>query len=119
MNKDSPNSCGCNGGSAAQSGCAKTGAAAQTTVFRVSTMDCRNEEGLVRRTLGGRPGVERLEFDLANRRLTVLHSQGSPQDLEQVLASIGMRATAQAAGSAEPALDAASADPPPSDGPGE
>ncbi len=98
MNKDPSNSCGC-GGSGRQASCAKEPAGAESTVFHVSNMDCRNEEALVRRTLEGRPGVERLEFDLPERKLTVLHSGVSADSLAQALRSVGMKA--------EPARDPA------------
>jgi len=94
MNKDPANSCGCSGGNSQPTGCAKEKPSTETTVFHVSNMDCRNEEALVRRTLEGMPGVERLEFDLPQRKLTVSHSQVSPDVLEQTLNSVGMKAQA-------------------------
>ncbi len=53
MNKESPNTCGCSGGSGQQTGCASEKPSTEITVFHVSNMDCRNEEALVRRTLEG------------------------------------------------------------------
>ena len=92
MNKDTPHSCGCGGPAApGQSSCI-TSKAAQSAVFHMSNMDCRNEEALVRRTLEGMPGVQRLEFDLPNRKLTVLHELDAPQTLEKSLQSVGMNA---------------------------
>ncbi|MFX5476945.1 heavy metal-associated domain-containing protein, partial [Acinetobacter baumannii] len=60
----------------------------------VSNMDCRNEEALVRRTLEGMPGVERLLFDLPQRLLTISHREVSADALEQALNSVGMKAQA-------------------------
>lgn len=57
MKKESSNSCGCSGGNSQQAGCDREQASAESTVFHVSNMDCRNEEALVRRTLEGMPGV--------------------------------------------------------------
>ena len=71
MNKDPSNSCGCSSGNDQQTACTKAQARTETTVFQVSNMDCRNEEALVRRTLEAMPGVQRLDFDLPRRQLTV------------------------------------------------
>ena len=92
MNKDPSNSCGCSGGQ--QTGCAKAQADTESTIFHVSNMDCRNEEALVRRTLEVMPGVQRLEFNLPQRKLTVSHSLVSPDALEQALKAVGMKAQA-------------------------
>ena len=94
MNKDSSNSCGCSGGNSQPASCFQASAGTETTVFMVSNMDCRNEEALVRRTLEGMPGVERLEFDLPQRKLTVLHSVATVDALEQALNAVGMKARA-------------------------
>lgn len=94
MNNDLSNSCGCSASNGQQTSCAKDKPSDETTVFHVSNMDCRNEEALVRRTLEGMPGVERLEFDLAQRKLTVTHNRVSPDALEQALSSVGMKAQA-------------------------
>lgn len=92
MNKDTSSSCSCGGPAASGQSSCSTSKAAQSTVFHVSNMDCRNEEALVRRTLEGMPGVQRLEFDLPNRRLTVLHELDAPQTFEKSLQSVGMNA---------------------------
>lgn len=42
--------------------------------FRISKMDCSAEEQMVRMKLEALIGVKKLEFDLPNRGLTVLHS---------------------------------------------
>ena len=63
MNKEPSSPCACSGGNGQQTACASEQASTETTVFHVSNMDCRNEEALVRRTLEGMPGVERLSID--------------------------------------------------------
>ncbi|PVY57448.1 MULTISPECIES: heavy metal translocating P-type ATPase [unclassified Simplicispira] len=94
MNNDISNSCGCSGGSGQPANCAGEQASTESTVFHVSNMDCRNEEALVRRTLEGMTGVERLEFDLPQRKLTVSHRLVTVENLEQALHSVGMKAKA-------------------------
>ena len=91
MNKDPSNSCGCSGGNSPPASCALEKTSTATTVFQVSNMDCRNEEALVRRTLEGMPGVQRLEFDLPQRKLTVSHSTVSADALERALNLVGMK----------------------------
>ena len=91
MNQGQSSSCGC---SSQQAGCGTVQPAIETTVFHVSNMDCRNEEALVRRTLEGMPGVQRLEFDLAHRKLTVHHSDVIADMLERSLNAVGMKAQA-------------------------
>ncbi|UPL51287.1 cation transporter [Hymenobacter sublimis] len=44
------------------------------SVFRVSKMDCPSEEQMIRMKLSGQEGIEGLQFDLANRQLTVFHA---------------------------------------------
>ncbi|KQB60265.1 MULTISPECIES: heavy metal translocating P-type ATPase [Acidovorax] len=94
MNKDTSNSCGCSGGNGQQASCASEQGSTESTVFHVSNMDCRNEEALVRRTLENMPGVEQLEFDLPQRKLTVSHSLVLADALTQALNSVGMKAQA-------------------------
>ncbi len=77
MNKEPSSPCACSGGNGQQTACASEQASTETTVFHVSNMDCRNEEALVRRTLEGMPGVERLLFDLPQRLLTISHREVS------------------------------------------
>ncbi len=45
----------------------------EKTVFYLKKMDCPSEEQMVRVKLDDVPSVKRLDFDLANRRLSVLH----------------------------------------------
>ena len=48
-------------------------------------MDCPTEEGLLRKKLGGMPGVSGLEFNLMQRVLTVTHA---PKEIEPILAAV-------------------------------
>ena len=48
-------------------------------------MDCPTEEGLLRKKLGGMPGVTSLEFNLMQRVLTVTHA---PNEIEPILAAV-------------------------------
>ena len=94
MNKDPFNSCGCSGAKEQGANCAQDQASSETTIFYIGNMDCRREEGLVRYTLEEVPGVERLQFDLPQRKLTVSHSLVTVDALEQALNAVGMKAQA-------------------------
>lgn len=61
--------------------------------FRIENMDCPTEEALIRSKLAGVSQVEKLEFNLVQRRLAVWHS-GPVSQIEEALKSIGMQATA-------------------------
>jgi len=74
-----------------QTDCGKAQGASQT-VFHVSNMDCHGEQALIRRTLEGIAGVEQLDFDFPQRKLTVSHSGVSVDILEQALNAVGMKA---------------------------
>lgn len=43
------------------------------TIFEITKMDCPSEENLIRMKLDGISSIVNLEFDLANRRLSVFH----------------------------------------------
>ena len=43
------------------------------TVFEISKMDCPSEENLIRMKLDGISEIKNLDFDIANRKLTVFH----------------------------------------------
>ena len=70
---------------------------AQTTL-RIEAMDCPTEEQLIRSRFRSVAGVERLDFDLVRRELTVTHTLDNPAPVLAVLASVGM--------DAEPAAEA-------------
>jgi Co/Zn/Cd efflux system component len=46
----------------------------QKTTFEIAKMDCPSEENLIRMKLDGIPSIVNLNFDIANRKLTVFHS---------------------------------------------
>lgn len=43
------------------------------TIFEITQMDCPSEENLIRLKMNGIPGIEKLDFDIPNRALTVYH----------------------------------------------
>lgn len=44
------------------------------TIFEITQMDCPSEENLIRLKLDGISGIENLDFDIPNRKLTVFHT---------------------------------------------
>jgi Co/Zn/Cd efflux system component len=44
------------------------------SIFHISQMDCPSEENLIRMKLDGLEGIEKLDFDLKKRNLTVFHA---------------------------------------------
>ncbi len=54
------------------------------TIFEITKMDCPSEENLIRMKLDGISSIANLDFDIANRKLTVFHSG----DIEQIEKSI-------------------------------
>ena len=49
------------------------------TTYKVSKMDCPSEENLIRMKLEGLSEIKKLEFDLENRILTVIHTEENPE----------------------------------------
>ena len=70
----------------------------ERTVFDVPKMDCPSEERLVRMALQG-AAVQRLDFDLDQRRVTVFH-RTSPERLLQLLTPLKFGAQIAASGPA-------------------
>src|SRR5689334_11059884 len=62
------------------------------TVFSIDGMDCPTEESLIRKRLESLPGVEGLEFDLINQKLTVAHRQVDRESLVREISAVGMTA---------------------------
>ena len=60
--------------------------------LRIEQMDCPTEEALIRNKLSTIPGIDAMEFNLIQRKLTVRHSLKDPGIIETALADIGMRA---------------------------
>lgn len=48
----------------------------QKTTFKIAKMDCPSEEQMIRMKLDGLSGISALDFDIANRQLTVFHTGG-------------------------------------------
>ena len=70
-------------------------ATGNTTQFLITNMDCPTEEALIRKRLGNVAGIDRLDFDLMNRRLAVLHRLTGPAPVLAALRDIGMNATVE------------------------
>lgn len=57
------------------------------SVFQVAKMDCPSEEQLIRMKLAGNEGIEQLQFDIPNRKVTVLHN-GDAEPITRALADL-------------------------------
>lgn len=66
------------------------GVTVERTVFDVPKMDCPSEERLVRMALEGAP-IQRLDFDLVQRKVTALHDS-TPEHLLALLAPLNFGA---------------------------
>ena len=64
--------------------------ARQHTVISIQKMDCPTEEVLIRKRLGGMPGVGELNFNLLDRKLAVEHDPGALATVLSALEDIGM-----------------------------
>ncbi|MCF6243208.1 MAG: cation transporter [Bacteroidales bacterium] len=49
------------------------------TIFHISKMDCPSEENLIRMKLDGLSEIKQLDFDIANRKLTIYHDADNPE----------------------------------------
>lgn len=61
------------------------------SVFTVNKMDCPSEESLIRMKLEGLSVIKNLVFDIENRKLTVFHSEETPE-IEQRLKELNLGA---------------------------
>ena len=52
-------------------------------------MDCPSEEQMIRMKLSGISGIKKLEFDIENRKLTIIHSDENP-DIEKRLNELNL-----------------------------
>jgi Cd2+/Zn2+-exporting ATPase len=59
------------------------------TPIRIMQMDCPTEEALIRKKLGGMPGVSGMEFNLMQRVLTVRHAPTAIEPILQAVRSLG------------------------------
>ena len=53
----------------------------RTDTFRIEKMDCPTEEGLIRKRLGSLDGIDGLDFNLMQRKLTVQHTLPSTETI--------------------------------------
>ncbi|MBA4252110.1 MAG: cation transporter [Chlorobiaceae bacterium] len=56
----------------------------EKSIYKISKMDCPSEEQLVRMTLENINGILRMDFDIPNRTLTVLHNGDNEVISEQI-----------------------------------
>ncbi|HCR12687.1 MAG TPA: cation transporter, partial [Solidesulfovibrio sp.] len=75
-------------------------ASARSDVFRIEAMDCPTEEAMLRKALGGMPGVAGLRFNLLSRELTVHHDLPDTLGIVAAIAALGMEAVPVTAGGA-------------------
>lgn len=61
------------------------------STFVISKMDCPSEENLIRMKLDGLSMIKNLVFDIENRKLTVIHSEKTPE-IEERLKSLNLGA---------------------------
>lgn len=61
----------------------------EKTVFEISGMDCPSEETLVRMKLDGKSEVKTLDFDIPQRKLTVLHT-GNLERIERLIVDLNL-----------------------------
>lgn len=60
------------------------------TKLTIAQMDCPTEETLIRKKLGGMDSVQNLEFNLMQRVLTVIHTEGALASIEAAIRDLGM-----------------------------
>ena len=58
--------------------------------YIITKMDCPTEEGIIRNRLRSVAGIDEIDFDLMNRKLTVRHRIDDPRSLLVALESVGM-----------------------------
>ena len=63
------------------------------SVFNISKMDCPSEEHLIRMKLDGIEGIIKLDFDIPNRKLSVIHS-GNELTIGKQLSELNLGAKA-------------------------
>ncbi|MBL8765596.1 MAG: cation transporter, partial [Phycisphaerae bacterium] len=66
-----------------------------TTIIRVDQLDCAGEEQVLRKAVGGIPGVSGVECNVVTRRMTVMHdaAAATPEQLAAKVRSVGMTPT--------------------------
>jgi Co/Zn/Cd efflux system component len=56
----------------------------QKTIFKIAKMDCASEEQLIRMKLSGLSNIQSLQFDISNRKVTIVHSGPYDQIFQQL-----------------------------------
>ena len=56
----------------------------QKTTFKISKMDCPSEEQMIRMKLADLTNINSLDFDIANRQLTVFHTENHDQIFQRL-----------------------------------
>ena len=56
----------------------------QKTTFKISKMDCPSEEQMIRMKLADLTNINSLDFDIANRKLTVFHTDNHDQIFQRL-----------------------------------
>lgn len=64
--------------------------ATDVLILRIDHMDCPTEEALIRKKLEGMKGVDGLDFNLMQRRLTVRHQLPDPASIVAAVTALGM-----------------------------
>ncbi|AKU11565.1 ATPase P [Azoarcus sp. CIB] len=72
--------------------------AAVRTTLTIAGMDCPTEEALIRSKLAGMAGVAALDFNLVQRRLSVMHRPGALDAVLGALQAIGLEAKIESDG---------------------
>ena len=65
--------------------------------FLIEKMDCPTEEGMIRNRLGSMQGIEKLDFNLMARVLTVTHTLPQEDEIVTAIRSLGMDAVSRTA----------------------
>ena len=61
----------------------------EKTIFEITKMDCPSEENLIRMKLEGISGIQQLDFDIQNRKLTVFH-YGEIEQIEKSILELNL-----------------------------
>lgn len=71
---------------------------ARTTTLLIAKMDCPTEEGLIRGKLRGMPGIRGMQFNLVQRKLTLLHDAQALPGALAALKSLGLEVQSESSG---------------------
>lgn len=70
---------------------------ARVSIFQIEKMDCPTEERLIRNKLEPMNGIEKLDFNLMARTLTVVHTLPAEEGVIAALGTVGMDAVSRTA----------------------